>query len=783
MGFGKLSAAFFNRHAHVIIAVGSTLVGLALFTFSGIGATQKAVFTFVQSIEQRSLDLLYALRGSRTPDPNIVIVDIDEKTLQKIESYPPPRDKYALLIRRLKADGAAVVAFDVTFPLPASNEALAVLDTLHRDFLKKTTPKQRQDLESIRHQHDVDQQFADALKDAGNVVLGHLFLDAERAKYADAKTADAYCDVIWGKAFPQVFKNKSGKSDFDLSTAWSQSGGFVAHGVDANLPRFAESAASYGFFNITPDEDGTLREALLMIQYRCHDEDFFFPPLDLEVLRQYEDIPDQQVAAYMSPDGLDHIQFGAHTLKTGRDGKVLINYVGPYHSYPHYSMADVLEGGVPTGAFRKKIVLIGATALGFGDLRNTPFQQQSGTYMGVEVHANIIDNLLHSNEPHRTFLSYDYHEEIVDFVIIIAFGAGMSLWFGRCKPVTATISFLIVLGGFLFFVYFAFEHWGRWYSVIVPSTTLLISYVAATSYRVVFEEQAARQIRKTFSQYLSPDVISLMEEDPEKYLRPGGELHELTIMFSDIRNFTTISEGMSPDDLVRLLNEYFTAMTDILLAQYGTLDKYIGDAIMAFWGSPYYFEEHAYHACLTALQMTERLGELNRDWAKRGSPEIAIGIGINSGPVNVGNIGSEKRLSWTVMGDNVNLTSRLEGVTKLYKVQIIISESTYLQVKDNFVAREMDKVLVEGKEQPATIYELMARAEQVQNHQGLLVGYSHALESYRARKWEEAVAMLEVILGDYPSDGPTQVLMERCRDFMKEPPPEDWDGVYVMKSK
>ena len=783
MGFWKRLVSLFARHAHGIMAAGATVIGLILFFYSGIGQSHKAVFAFLQDIEQRSLDLRFGVRGSRRPDPNIVIVGIDEKTLQKIGSYPLPRSNYALLIKKLKEDGARVVAFDMTFPLPESNQALSVLNTIDNDFFAHASPAQREEIRSLRQRVDLDQQFADALKSAGDVVLGHLFLDADRANYEDPKTADAYFDVIWAKAFPQVLKTKSGKKDFDVTDAWIKAGGPSAKGIEANLPEIAEAAASYGFFNIMPDDDGTLRRALFMIHYRYRDEDYFFPPLDLEVLQLYEGIPDQQVAAYMSADGLDRIEFGTHTLRTRQDGKALINYVGPYQSYPHYSMSDVLDGQLPSHIFRDKIVLVGATALGIGDLRNTPFQQQSGAYMGVEVHANIIDNLLHSDEPHRTFLVRSFREEMVDIALIVVFGAGLGMWFGRCRPATATVTVLLVITGFTAFVYFAFAHWGRWFSYVVPATTLVISYVSATSFRVVFEEREKRQIRKTFSQYLSPAVISVMEKNPEKYLRPGGEIQDLTIMFSDIRDFTAMSESMSPDDLVHLLNEYFTAMTDILLREFGTLDKYIGDAIMAFWGSPYPMKKHAYHACLTAVQMIERLDELNRNWSTRGFPQIAIGIGVNSGPVNVGNIGSEKRLSWTVMGDNVNLASRLEGMTKQYRVKIIVSETTYREVKHHFVTREIDKIRVKGKQQPVRIYELMALVAQAERHQALVAAYNQALESYRAHEWEEAAGKLQALLRDYPSDGPAQVLMQRCLEFAEEHPAEDWDGVYVMKAK
>jgi adenylate cyclase len=776
MRFWKALSQWCSRHAHLVIALVSTLIGLFLFAYAGISETRGAGFVFLRDIEQRSLDLRFALRGKREADPRIVIVGIDEKTVQEIGSFPLPRSSYAVLVRNLKHDGAQVIAFDENFSLPESSEALSILTNLKQDF-SQATPKQKQELQRFWQQADVDAQFADAMKSAGNVVLGHLFLEADRAKFADPKKAEAYFNIVWAKAFPQVLK--AGTGNFDLNAAWIQAGGFVAQGVEANVPQYAEAAASYGFFNIEPDQDGAMRRALFMTRYRDQD---FFPSLDLAVLQQYEGIPDQQIAAYIAADGLDHIQFGNHLLRPWRDGTALINYVGPYHSYPHYSMIDVMDGRIPAGTFRNKIVFVGATALGIADIRNTPFAGPT-SYMGVEIHANILDNLLHSAEPHRTFLVRTSREELADIGFIILFGLGFGIWLGRPRPLAATATTIVVLALFAGFVYFSFAHWGRWFNLVIPGLTLIIAYLGSISYRVFFEEREKRKIRKQFGMFLSPDVIALIEKDPEKYFSPGGETKELTILFSDIRDFTTISEGMSPDELVRILNEYFNAMTDVLYKNLGTLDKFIGDAIMAFWGSPYPQEDHASHACSCALQMQERLVELNRNWERRGMRTIAIGVGVNSGPVNVGNIGSEKRLSWTVMGDNVNLASRLEGMTKQYRTAVLINETTHEQTRKQFVAREVDKIRVKGKTHPVTIYELLAPVSDRQRYDSLLADYNSAMESYRAGDWVEAAGRFGSIMRTRPGDGPTQILLQRCFEFIDDPPPADWDGVYVAKSK
>ncbi len=302
-------------------------------------------------------------------------------------------------------------------------------------------------------------------------------------------------------------------------------------------------------------------------------------------------------------------------------------------------MWDVISGTVPPETFRDKIVLVGATALAIGDIRNTPFPGQDAIYMGVEVHANIIDNLLHSEEQGRGFLKRGPNEMAVDVGFILLFGLVFGFLFSRVTPLYSTITVLVTLTAYAWFVYFSFVHKGQWLSFVIPASTLAANYAAITSLRMISEERAKRNIRKSFSQYLAPGVIALIEKDPEKYIRPGGEVKELSVLFSDIRGFTTISEGLTPDQLVQLLNEYFGQMTEIVFATDGTLDKYIGDAIMAFWGSPYPQEDHATRSCACALRMSRGLATLNAKWQAAGRPPISIGIGLNTGSGECGQYG------------------------------------------------------------------------------------------------------------------------------------------------
>ncbi|MGH9492754.1 MAG: CHASE2 domain-containing protein [Terriglobales bacterium] len=773
---GTRLAAAPPRRVSFAISLVVTLAGLAVYVFSGIGGNPWAGFSLVQNIELRSLDARFGLRGARPPDVRIVIVDIDEKTLQRMGAYPIARSAYAQLVDRLHADGASLVAFDVTFPTPEKNSAVEALAKLEGELGSAPAPV-RERIARLKQSSDNDRLLAESMKRAGNVLLGHVFLDAERAEAVSPQSAEAYFNTAWGAAFPQVLKVKAGR-DFDLGQAWARGGGQVAQAVEANIPPLAEAARSFGFINNNPDSDGAMRRAVLLMRYQNAD---FFPSLAFQVVREYERVPDQELKAFINENGLERIEFGSHVLRPRSDSTVLINYAGPFGTYPHYSMVDVIEGKVPAATFRDKIVLLGPTALGIGDIRSTPFP--GPTYMGVEIHANIIDNLLRVDEPGRTFLRRGNREEMADLAVILLFGLGLGWWFGRTRPALATLSAALAVALFLALVVVAFGRWGMWLSFIVPAGTLLANYAGVTSFRMIFEEREKRKVRRTFQQYVSPGVIRLLEQDPGRFLRRGGEMKELTIMFADIRGFTSLSEGLTPDELVTLLNEYLGEMTEILFRRWGTLDKYIGDAIMAFWGSPFPQEDHAQRACSAALDMCARLEELNLRWREEGRPTLAIGVGLNTGPVNVGNMGSDRRLAWTVMGDNVNLASRLEGLTKEYGVRVVVSESTWQQLAAHFVGRDLDRIRVKGKQQPVGVYELLDFRENAEQHRELLAGFEEAMRAYRQREWQEAVNRFETLLRRSPQDGPSQLLLRRSREFLAEAPAADWDGVYVMKTK
>jgi adenylate cyclase len=335
-------------------------------------------------------------------------------------------------------------------------------------------------------------------------------------------------------------------------------------------------------------------------------------------------------------------------------------------------------------------------------------------------------------------------------------------------------------------VYAAFLH-GWWLNFTLPAGTLTANVMAVSLYRALVEEKEKRKVRSAFGHYLSPEVIRRLLVNPQ-LVEPRKT--EITVMFSDIRGFTTISEKLDAQELALFLNAYLYDMTRIVFDTHGTLDKYIGDALMAFWGAPYEDFEHPVQACTAALEMMKRVRELQRKWAAEGKPALDIGIGLNSGAASVGNMGSSLRYGYTALGDTVNLSSRLEGLNKEYGTHIIVNESTYDAAKDKgFLFRELDLIRVKGKLQPVTIYELCGRVSDLQtpgtlaDAQARLQQFEEARRFYRERKWSEAQKVFQATLDHWSDDGPSLVYLKRCEEYLAEEPVSDWDGVFVMTHK
>lgn len=447
-----------------------------------------------------------------------------------------------------------------------------------------------------------------------------------------------------------------------------------------------------------------------------------------------------------------------------------INYTGPAKNILTVSFIDVYNKKIPAAIFKDTIVLIGATASDLHDFLDTPF----GLIPGVEVHANAIETLATGRMLNDTSKGM-----AIFLILLVVFISGVFLtWFKKITYIIGTLILIAIIILTTSFVTFQ-------YGIILPSVYMLIGFILTSAvsltYQYVSESKEKRFIQKTFQYYLMPEVINEIIKDPTK-LSLGGQKKKITILFSDIRGFTSFSEKLSPEELVRMMNEYFTLMSDTIMDNKGLVDKYIGDAIMAFWGAPVLNDSQSADACMTALTMSKNLKKLNEKWESMGVPPIGIGIGLNTGQVIVGNMGSEKRFNYTIMGDEVNFGSRLEGLNKTYGTECIISGETQAEIKDDmrFVTRELDNVMVKGKKEPKIIFELIT-AEVTQAFQQILPFFKQARAEYTEGNFQQALDIFNTILKIYP-DSPSQTFAERCK-YLIENPPTDWNGVYEFKTK
>lgn len=572
-------------------------------------------------------------------------------------------------------------------------------------------------------------------------------------------------------------------------------------------PAVGSSLKHTGYFNAYQDIDGTIRRSRLVVRTGG---EWYMPSLSLKTFLLAKNL-NVQVKIDKDPEDkerkiLTELQLldsdtgnPVQNIPVDEEGNLLINYMGPQMMFPHISASDMLtdspkmkvswrrydptkkiwivdpEVEVDKAAFLKnKILLVGATAVGIYDLRVTPFEEN---FPGAETHLNVLDNLLRNN-----FMYLHPNEMILMLISLLTIGLILSFALAKVGALWG----LGISSGMLFCLYFldriVFFQNGILVSIIFPIGLTLIIYVGLTFFKYLTEERNKKELRQTFQKYVSPAIVNEILSDP-KHVELGGRKEKITVFFSDVRGFTTISERLDPRALVDLLNTYLTPMTDLVFKNRGTLDKYMGDAIMAFFGAPIKDVHHAENAARCALQHIEKLLELQREFAAKGLPLIDIGIGLNTGEASVGNMGSSTVRSYTVMGDTVNLGSRLEGINKEYGTRIIISEFTYDEIKSKFVCREVDWVRVKGKLQPVKIFELMSEGPPSDDQARFLNAFEQGYQSYHERKFAEGLESFQRALDLRPDDECSKLYVERCQDYMKENPPPDWDGVYTMKTK
>jgi adenylate cyclase len=791
----ELLQSWWRHRVSFVISLVITFGALTLYYFTFFGERPTPIFNFIQRLEYASLDTRFRYRPrSATPvDPRIVIVDIDQHSQEVLGKWPFSRTHFAKMLDVLREDGAKVAAFDITFSKPdqsaAPIRALWAEMEARKKLGERIDPALAAEVQKLAAAYDADKQFAEAIQRFGAVVLGNFFLHTEAdLRGLDDKTLEAYANQIAFYSFPSVrpLHPETGKQDRVSLMEKFAPDNLLPKGTEANLEvltsALSEEASSTGFFNVYPDVDGVVRQSNLIIPYG-RSKDFsdwdLYASLDVQAVRSYFRLPNEQVVLEYGPVGAYRIVFGqAAQIRTDDLGRVVINFHGPGYTYPHYSLTDVTEREFSPETFRDKIVLIGATATGIGDLRTTPFGGLD--YPGVEIHANVIDGILH-----QSFLVRGAKQTLTDVVLILCFGFPLGIWMALVAPRW------MWLGAFLFVPLVAVDYWtflhSWWLNFTVPALTLASNVLLVSLYRSLFEEKEKRRVRSAFGQYLSPEVIRRLLVNP-RLVEPRKT--EITVMFSDIRGFTTISERLDAQDLAVFLNQYLSDMTRLVFDHYGTLDKYIGDAVMAFWGAPFEEPGHAAKACNTAVKMMERVREMQRAWEAEGKPHLDIGIGINTGMASVGNMGSTLRYGYTALGDAVNLSSRLEGLNKEYGTHILVNETTYVAAKnDGLIFRELDLIRVKGKLQPVTIYELIGRAGEnsvygtSEETSCRLELFQQARALYRQRRWEEAQKTFQTILDKWPNDGPSRAYWKRCQEYLFDEPPSGWDGVFTMTHK
>ena len=692
--------------------------------------------------------LLATLPGTKSD--KIIIIDIDEESLAEIGRWPWSRDKVAdLVTKSFDEYGLGILGFDVIFAEPDSSSGLPVLDALAQGRLSQDQGFAAT-LQKIRPDLEYDRMFAEAIQGRA-VVLGFAASDVPG-------TANAL-------PFPVTFAMDPEVEKINM---------VVRQGVTGNLAMLQANAASAGFFdNALVDDDGLFRRLPLVYRHG----DGVYETLTLAMLRLALGSPPLKFRfADEDADLLTGIGIGDLFIPTDANAAALVPYRGRYGSFEYIRAADILKGRADRSKMQGRFALVGSTAAGIMDLRATPV---NNVFPGVEVHANILSGMLND-----TFKTVPEYAPGFEFVMLLIIGILMALVLprlGALWSVVAVIALVVVVASLNIVAW-------RYQNLSLPLASQLVLIALAFVFQILYayfvEARNRRQLGKTFGQYVPPEIVDEMDTGGgEMSFALEGESRDMSVLFSDVRGFTTLSEGLEPQELTRLMNALLTPLTRVIHHRRGTIDKYMGDAIMAFWGAPLVDHEHANHAVEAGLAMIAQLPGINADFEKRGWPPVNIGVGVNTGVMNVGNMGSEFRMAYTVLGDAVNLGARLEGQTKEYGVLFIVSEYTVRQA-DAFVYRELDRIRVKGKTEPVTIYEPICRKTALSDQdRDRLQRYHNALALWRKRRWDEAEMNFASLAAQEPDRPLYQLYMQRAAQMRAADPGPNWDGVVTKTSK
>jgi len=736
-----------------------TLLPLALALMHAIGVMPLEVL-------QRLDDILYDARltatAPKTLDDRIVVVDIDEKSLAEIGRWPWGRNRMAQLVNELfERQQIAVVGFDVVFAEPDGSSGLPQLQALANNELKGQAAFTER-LHALQSSLDYDGQFAKSLENRPVVLGYYLNSDAEARVNGVLPAPVIEKDALGGRVI--------------RSTSWT--------GYGSNLEVLAKAAPVAGFFNSITDRDGVVRSLPLLAEYKGH----YYESLALGMFRVIAGSP--SVAPGFSNDqfmnntyqGMDRVLLkqGAKSLAIPVDDRVatLVPFRGPGGpkggSFKYISAADILGKRLAPGALKDKIVLVGTTAPGLLDLRVTPMSE---AYPGVETHANLISGLLDGNALLRPDYALGY--EVLTIIL-----AGLLLAFGlpllpALQAVGLSVVVMISLAGINFWLYTG-------YGLVLPLASSLamagLAFALNMSYGYFVESRTKRELANLFGTYVPPELVDEMLKDPDAYSMKAAN-RELTVMFCDMRGFTKMSENMEPTQLQEMLTGLFSSLTSIIRANKGTIDKYMGDCVMAFWGAPVDTAEHAALAVKSSIEMTQAVQVINAEHRAKGLPEIGIGIGLNTGTMCVGDMGSNIRRAYTVIGDSVNLGSRLEGLSKAYGVEIVVSESTRV-LAPNFGWEELDLVRVKGKAQAVAIFRPLAELSAIADSTKLeLKTWAEFLKAYRAQDWDKTELLLVNLMRMSPNKYLYQLYAERVASMRLLPFDPAWDGATNFETK
>jgi adenylate cyclase len=727
------------------------IVAISLFFMMVLHISGAFQVPLIQEVEEYLYDTRLRWSMPRTTDNRIVILDIDERSIAAEGHWPWQRDKLAELTNILFDDyEIRVLAIDVVFAELEESTALQLLQQLKESPATADADLPWEDLEA---RWQTDRQFAESLI-ARNAILGFAFKQVvplrEQEESGLLPMPSLYAEQLEGIDIP-----------------FYEAAGFVG-----NL-KAAQQATEFGAFFSYPRLDDITRMTPLLESYQGN----IYEALGLAAARLYLGNPplqfqfgDDEVHTGLT---LEHLVLGEQRIPVDEKTQVYIPYRGPQGSFPYVSATDVLNRRAPVELLRDKLVMLGTSAAGILDLRATPV---ADAYVGVEIHANVASGILD-----QRFMSSPSYLTGIEATQLFVNLLILSIFVPLLSPLRAVLLIVLLVAAN---VALNFYMWSA-QQLIMPLASVLVAISTMAFLQITYdyfvESLRKQRLSRLFGQYIPTELVEEMDASGEE-LSLEGESREMSVLFSDVRGFTTISESLEPKELTRFMNEFLTPITRIIHDNRGTIDKYMGDAVMAFWGAPLKDEDHAQNALLTALRMVEAMKKVSSDFDAKGWPAIKVGIGISSGPMNVGNMGSAFRMAYTVMGDVVNLGSRLEGQTKNYGVDIIIAQETRALVQ-GFRMRELDLIRVKGKLVPITIYEPVGREEAIGAALAQEIDeYHDALALYRQQAWEAAEAIFTKLNTNHPSEL-YELYLARIAAFRADPPGNDWDGVFVATTK